>query len=220
MAAKARQYAVIMGDIVGSERAESVRAMHAAFNKAVAGANKRHAARIVSPLTITLGDEFQGLLHTLAGAWEIASGLRLKLLQENVSCRFVIGAASVETPINTERAWNMMGPGLAAAREKLNDKDAHNAYRFSLPGETLSEGLLDAVGESLTLVEAGWTETQLSYYAASLAGRTNAKVAVGLGISERGLYKVLRAAQADFHTRQAGVVRDALIELDGRLGLA
>ncbi|QGZ96508.1 SatD family protein [Terricaulis silvestris] len=219
MSAKSASLVVLMGDIVGSEAAPSVRRMHQVFNSAVAGANRKHAAAIVSPLTITLGDEFQGLVRTLSAALEVALALRLKLLQGGVRCRFVIGAVKVETPVNTTRAWNMMGPGLADARARLNQKDVDNAYRFSLPGDDLIGALLDAVGDSLTQNEAAWTETQLNYYVASRGERTNAKVAASLGISERGLYKVLRAARADFHARQSAVIEDTIAALDQQYGL-
>lgn len=218
MSKKSHNLAVVMGDLVASEASASLKATHQAFNKAVAGANKKFAP--VSPLTITLGDEFQGLASTLASAWEIVTTLRLRLLQDGLRCRFVVGFARIETPINPERAWNMMGPGLAQARERLNRKHPENAYRFSLPEDDLLQSLLDAVGDSLTQVEAGWTATQLKYYVASRGERTNAKISAALGISERGLYKVLRAAHADFHSRQSDVTANALAALDKRYGLA
>ena len=54
--AKPSTHAVLMGDIVGSERAPSMKAVHRVFNKAVADVNVANAAHIASPLTITLGD--------------------------------------------------------------------------------------------------------------------------------------------------------------------
>ena len=84
--------AVLMGDIVGSERARSVKTVHRVFNKAIDFANERYADGIDSPLAITLGDEFQGLLRTLSHSWRVACELRFRLLVANISCRFVIGA--------------------------------------------------------------------------------------------------------------------------------
>lgn len=212
--------AVLMGDIVGSAAAHSPSALHVAFNRAIAWANKAYAADIASPLTITLGDEFQGLLTSLARAFDVAQALRLKLMAEGVTCRFAIGLAWLETPLNRERAWNMMGPGLAEARAVLNDKRSANAYRFSLPGEPLVQPLMDAVGDSITQVEQDWTETQRRYFAATrFDARSNAKIAKHLGVSERAMYKVLRAARTDFHDRQSSVLRGALTSLDNAQGL-
>jgi DNA-binding phage protein len=206
-----------MGDIVGSERAPSVKAVHAAFNNAVRRANDIHAEHIASPLTITLGDEFQGLLTGFAHAWDTAVGLRLELLEGGIACRFVVGIATLETPLNKKDAWNMMGRGLSAARDKLNDKRTTSAYRFSLPDEPVVELLLDTVGDALTDGEDAWTSTQLEYYSkVRAAKRTNADVARKLGVSERSLYKVLHAGRADAHKRRVQAVRSALAHLDER----
>lgn len=213
-------HAVLMGDIVGSETAPSVKSVHRSFNAAVEAANDKHAASMASPLTITLGDEFQGLLKGLAPAWDVAAELRMRLLLAKIPCRFVIGVAELETPLNTKQAWNMMGAGFSAARDKLNDKRPQNAYRFSLPGDSITESLLDAVGDTITQIELQWTTTQLRYYAKSRAWeRTQAQLAKSLGIGSRSLYKVLRAARADFHERQSDVLRSALKGLDERYGL-
>lgn len=206
-----------MGDLIGSEKAASANAVHRAFNKAIDTANRSHAARVASPLTITLGDEFQGLLHGLADAWDVAMELRLRLLVAKVPCRFVIGTTKLDTPLNKKRAWNMMGRGLSAARAKLNDKRTVNAYRFSLPREPIVESLLDAVGDSLTRTELEWTPTQLQYYSTVRESkRTNAGTAEKLGVTTRSLYKVLRAARAEFHRSQCAALRNALSELDRR----
>jgi SatD family protein len=216
-AAKPPTFAILMGDIVGSERAPSLKAVHIAFNKVVRKANDVHAEHIASPLTITLGDEFQGLLTAFAHAWDTAVALRLELLVAGISCRFVVGVAELETPLNRKEAWNMMGSGLSAARDKLNDKRTKSAYRFSLPAEPVVALLLDTVGDALTQGEEEWTPTQLEYYSKSRAAKgTNAAVAMKLGVSERSLYKVLKAGRADAHKRQVQAIRSALAQLDQR----
>jgi hypothetical protein len=214
-AAKSSSYAVLMGDIVGSERAPSLKAVHKAFNRAVTNANEVNADHIASPLTITLGDEFQGLLISFASAWDAAVALRLELLAAKIRCRFVVGIAKLETPLNRKQAWNMMGSGLAVAREKLNDKRSASAYRFSFPDEPVIELLLDAVGDALTQGEEAWTATQLEYYSKSRASkRRNTDVAKKLGISERVLYKVLHAGRTDAHRRHIQAIRLALARFD------
>ena len=220
MPTKRPTYAVLMGDIVASERAPSRREMHRVFNAAIARANKRHTETIASPLTITLGDEFQGLLTGLAKAWDVAAELRLALLSDAVPCRFVLGAATLDTPLNPQRAWNMMGEGLARAREKLDDKRPANAFRFSFPDHSVIETLLDAAGDALTQTELGWTDTQRRYFHRSRgAGRSIVRIARDMGVSERSVYKVLSAANADFHDRQSQAIRRALTHLDTQYGL-
>src|SRR4051794_25517593 len=108
----AGHYAAIMGDLVRSGSASSIEELHAKFNGAVNQQNRIRRGSLVSPLTITLGDEFQGLSKTLVESLSIVRVLRLHLLARGVDCRFAIGLAQIQTPINVARAWNMMGPGL------------------------------------------------------------------------------------------------------------
>lgn len=220
-AAKPTRYAILMGDLVGSETAESVQRVHRVFNAAIQWANDRHGERISSPLTITLGDEFQGLIGDLEHALLAASDLRLKLMSDGVACRFVIGVAELKTRVNPERAWNMMGPGLSAARDKLNDKSSSNAHRFSFPDDPALELLTDAVGDSLTQIEAGWTTTQREYFLRSrLLRQSPAAIAKAAKVSLGAVYKVLRAAQGDYYARQAAALQQALAIQDKRYGLA
>lgn len=206
-----------MGDIIGSERAPSMKAAHRAFNAAVDRANKANVEHIASPLTITLGDEFQGLLNSFAHAWAAAVSLRLELLAVAVPCRFVVGAARIETALNINKAWNMMGSGLSSARDKLNDKRTTSVYRFSFLDEPTIELLLNTVGDSLTEIEEAWTPTQLEYYTKSrTADRRNVEIAKKLGVSERSLYKVLRAGRVEAHRRYVLAIRSALVQLDER----
>jgi hypothetical protein len=213
-------FAVLMGDIVGSERAQSIPRTHRTFNSAVAWANEKHGSVLASPLTITLGDEFQGLVTRLESAWRVATDLRFKLMQGSIACRFVIGLVSIETAVNPDRAWNMMGPGLAAARDKLNDKSSSNAHRFSIPGNRALEVLADAVGETLTRIENGWTDTQRRYLLQNrLLNKNAASIAKSANVSLRAVYKVLHAAQLDYHDRQSAALLAALAAQDESQGL-
>ena len=91
---EARTYAVVMGDLVASEAATSRRALHRVFNAAIDDVNAAQRATLVSPLTITLGDEFQGLADTLADAIRIARRVRwvrssLDTEKDRRACRVV-----------------------------------------------------------------------------------------------------------------------------------
>lgn len=215
-----RLYAVIMGDLVGSEAATSPARLHAEFNAAVDEINDA-AAGILSPLTITLGDEFQGLCRTLADGLEILRTLRLRLLADDIQCRFALGVTRLQTPLRQDRAWNMMGLGLSATREKLSDKRHPNAYRFFLPDEPLLEQLLEAVAYSTTLVELDWTLRQREVVIASIRDDQPAtELAPRLGLGVRTLYKIRGSARFDFYQDQWRTMSAAVAELDRRYGLA
>lgn len=206
-----------MGDIVESGKAESTKELHRKFNRGVAKFNKKYGDEIVSPLTITLGDEFQGLVDRLSNAFNIMHETRLHFLGQNIKTRFVLGRAFIKTRINPEKAWNMMGPGLAEARKRLNDKSDPSAYRFSFGETPVLENNLNAMGYVLTDIEDGWTETQRDYvlYVFANEKKKLADIAEKLNVSERNIYKVLKAAKMSLYERQLDAVRSTLAHLDG-----
>ena len=218
-AGRGAPYAAVMGDLIASEAAASVSRLHQTFNGAIARANAAPENGVLSPLTVTLGDEFQGICANLSQGARLVRRLRADLLAEGVECRFVLGLVRIETPLNRERAWNMMGPGLAAAREKLSDKRDPNAYRFHLPGALAVEQLLEAVGAGLSAIEAGWTDRQREIALAAATGdvATNAE---RFGVSPKTIYKIRQAAQYDLYTRQWAAVDAAVRSLDAAYGLS
>ncbi len=209
------QYCVVMGDLVQSEASVSTNALHRDFNLAVEAANAAYRPDLASPLTITLGDEFQGLVRNIDAALSVTRKVRWQLLENAVPCRFVIGMVSLATPLNPDRAWNMMGPGLATAREILDHKRDPNAYRFSLPGQPTLEILMNGVGRALTDIEAGWTARQREVMFASFSLEdSGAALAQRFEIKESVFYKIRRAAKFDLYSTLWSALRRAAIMID------
>ncbi|MGN7291902.1 SatD family protein [Rhizobium sp. SAFR-030] len=206
--------AVLMGDIVGSEHVASTAELHARFNEVVNHHNEVNAAMLASPLTITLGDEFQGLARSLVSAAHLAREIRHDLMAHSIDCRFAIGAVHLETPLNTEKAWNMMGPGFASTRAKLNDKRASNRYRFDVIGHPLLEIMLEASGATLTVIEQSWTDTQRSDIRALLDGSTPREVARLRNVSVHNIYKVRTSGNFALYMTQWNAINEALSTLD------
>jgi hypothetical protein len=209
-----------MGDIVGSETSDSRRKLSNAFNRTISLVNASDEKHLVSPLTITLGDEFQGLTRSLTQGFHVIAKLRLGLLARQIRCRFVLGVVKLETKVNTEAAWNMMGEGLAQARKRLNDKADPNAYRFSIAADPARERLLDAIGLSITSIEEDWTETQLKYVQIRQEVDSVERMASRLRITSRSVYKVLEAAKWKYYIIQKAAIENGLEKLDSELGLS
>lgn len=219
MDSKGPCYGVVMGDLVKSESSLPIEQLYVLFNKAVDDQNFANANALVSPMTITLGDEFQGVVRTLAQAAMIARNLRLQLMADAIDCRFVIGLVEIKTPINTDKAWNMMGPGLARARQKLNNKKADQFYRFSLIEAPVTENLLDAIGIGLSVIELGWTDQQRGDISALINGLSPAELAKRRNVSVHSIYKVRSSGNFDAYATQWDAINMALSEVDkqGRL---
>jgi SatD family (SatD) len=209
-----RKLAAVMGDLIGSEKAASMRLLHDQFNAALAETSVR-ANAIASPLTITLGDEFQGLFYTLTDGLSAVKFMRQRLLANGVPCRFALGIVELDSPLNVERAWNMMGAGFAEIREKINDKKSQNAYRFYLPENNCIEILLEAVGYSISSVEQTWTKRQQAVMSLTGSGGFSVKeLASKLKVTERNIYKIRTSSQYDFLANQWHSMESVLAQID------
>jgi len=83
--------------------------------------NKAYSSTIVSPLTITLGDEFQGIVKDVQTGLNIIVAMEEYILTVGLEfkLRYILNEGEIETPINTEIAHGMMGSGLTKARQLL-----------------------------------------------------------------------------------------------------
>jgi hypothetical protein len=209
---------VIMGDLVRSESSLPVDLLHERFNTAVDDQNVAHANALLSPMTITLGDEFQGLVRSLEQAVMIARDLRFQLLSDGIDCRFVVGLAKIKTPINSQKAWNMMGPGLSRAREKLNQKKSDQFYRFSISDSPVMELMLDALGAGLSATERDWTDQQRKDISALMSGLSPTELARQRNVSVHSIYKVRSSGNFDTYVLQWHAISEALTSLDKQEG--
>lgn len=204
-------YAIIMGDIVKSREHQKAKQLSQLFNEKIFEANQVFKKGIVSPLTITLGDEFQGLVKSFKQAFQVAHQLSLQLLSHDIRCRFVVGQVDLVSPPNSKVAWNMMGEGLAEAREKLNEKEDPNFYKFSGFDRKFLI-LLDGMGRSMSEVEKKWTPTQIHYVSAVFDNieTPKAELAEQLGISRNTLYKTIRSAEFQYYLQQKYTIEETL----------
>ncbi|PWH86284.1 SatD family protein [Brumimicrobium oceani] len=123
-------YPILMADIVESRKKDSTLLM-SNFKTLVDKINNQWKNQLTSPLTITLGDEFQGIINTMGNAIEIIFQIEEEIIQNEwgFKLRFVLNYGEIETPINKKNAYEMLGDGLTESREKLNQSKS-NKNRF------------------------------------------------------------------------------------------
>lgn len=123
-----------MADIVSSGSLDSTSAM-VSFKKLVQTTNKQYKAELLSPLTITLGDEFQGIVCDLSAALSVMISLEEELISLNPGfrLRYSLNYGEIGTPINPKIAHEMLGEGLTTARKNLNAlKNTKSRFFISL----------------------------------------------------------------------------------------
>lgn len=118
---------ILMANILSSHEKDSMELM-SQFQALVKWANLIYGESIESPLTITLGDEFQGIVTSASKGVDIILAIEEYILEEefDFKLRYVLNEGEVETPINTDNAYEMLGPGLTDARNMLNGMKKEN----------------------------------------------------------------------------------------------
>ena len=116
------RYYIIMADIIHSSHIPG-RELMDKFKQDVAAVNEKFSANIKSPLSITLGDEFQGVVDDLSAAMEIIFYLDQRLLkvEPGYCMRYVVNYGCIDTPISKQNAYGMLGEGLTHARSLLEE---------------------------------------------------------------------------------------------------
>lgn len=134
---------ILMADIIGSRETDQNRLMHD-FKLVTAKTNNTKQDNLLSPITITLGDEFQAIARDLSSAVDIILDLEETKIQldKGFRLRYVLQEGKIETPINSSIAYGMMGSGLTDARQTLLEmKKTKTRFRVVLQDKTLGSAI-------------------------------------------------------------------------------
>lgn len=123
---------ILMADIANSRNYNQEKIMFQ-FKNLTESINQKYNKHLLSPLTITLGDEFQGVIENLESAIAIIIAIEESIIFEKLEfkLRYVLVEGKIETAINKDIAYGMLGAGLTHAREKLEELKNSN-YRYCI----------------------------------------------------------------------------------------
>jgi hypothetical protein len=142
-----KDFIILMADIVGSRNMQQNKLMKS-FKKITDEINYEKKDILLSPITITLGDEFQCVVKNVKAGIELMLSIDEKKLYEmaDYNLRYVLVEGGIETPINPEIAYGMLGEGLTMAREQLVEyKNSYHRYSIHLKNTTKSEALANSL---------------------------------------------------------------------------
>jgi hypothetical protein len=132
---------ILMADIIDSGSKDS-RKLMSDFKSVVNSVNEKYCKYIESPITITLGDEFQGVISDLKTSIEIIIYIEEEFIRSNLNfkLRYVVYQGLIDTLINNKIAFEMLGPGLTESRERLSRlKISKHRFYVSLDDKNISE---------------------------------------------------------------------------------
>lgn len=112
----------LIGDLVASREVLRRRRLHEALEETLDRVND--LARPAQPLRPTLGDEFQGVFHTVAWAVQASLLIRLELHKAaEADARFGLGYGSI-APVSDQFPAPQDGPGWWSARDAISRAEA------------------------------------------------------------------------------------------------
>ena len=189
--------AALLGDVVGSRRAADRMSVHRALLDAMARVNAELDP--VTPLRLTVGDEYQGAFGTVGEA--LRATLRLSLaLAPDVEMRHGVGWGAVTVLAEEPRVED--GPAWWTARSAIEEVESAQGRAASRELRTAYHRADDVRGPDPAAVNAalvardqllsGVDERGLSVLDAMLAGMSQQQIADRLGVSPSAVSQRVR----------------------------
>lgn len=179
---------VLIADIVSSRKIKDRDKIQERLNTLLKKINKESRS-ILSPMTITLGDEFQCVYSSadeiFMHIWKILN----TAYPEEI--RFSFGIGKITTSINKLQAIGMDGPAFYEAREGLTQLK-QDGYLFNVRHSNNNSDVINFVRNSLFLISynIGWWKKNRINIMSLLADDMQVKaIAKKLKITEQAVYK-------------------------------
>ena len=160
-------YIAIIGDIKKSKKLKDRYIVQNQLKNLLNNINVKYRKDISSKFTITLGDEFQGLLHDGSNVMNIIEEIQRDIYP--VEIRFGIGVGQITTEINFDMAIGADGPGYYKAREAIEylkenerkNKTHSSDIRIEIDGDNGKASIMiNTILSLLAVVKYNWTDRQ------------------------------------------------------------
>lgn len=160
-------YIAIIGDIKQSKAIEDRQGVQIRLKNILNHINEKYEMDISSKFTITLGDEFQGLLNVGTNTVDIIEEIQREMYP--IQIRFGIGVGEITTDIDKEIAIGADGPGYYKAREaieylKLSEQKSKTPsadIRIEIQEDKHSIAMmLNTIFSLMEVIKRNWTDRQ------------------------------------------------------------
>jgi hypothetical protein len=185
------QRIVVVGDMVASRKIADRAAVQKTLTACLKQLNAKRKGKILSPYTITLGDEFQAVFSRPEGLFRDA--FRILRAIDPVKIRFSLGIGLIDTAINPIQAIGMDGPAFHAARAALDELKKTKSL-FVVAGPPAGEIAL--VNQALALVShqiRKWDKNQFDVFIGVAENQPVRLIAGQLGVSDKAIYKAVKS---------------------------
>jgi SatD family (SatD) len=203
---KTQNYLVIIGDVVKSREIKDRQQFQEIFKDQFEKIGVFEKNNIVSSFTITIGDEFQGVLSKAAKMFKFIADLEYSLnlipakedtdaaLQKTkylYKLRYGIGVGTITTKINRAAALGMDGPAFYNARKSIEYARKNN-LRFYFAGGSDKDASINTLLQWLNLEIKEWNFRKFQIVKLYKDSWKQEQIAESLGISQPAVSKLLK----------------------------
>lgn len=184
------KYIILIGDVVNSRSIPDRKSFQERFRDILEELNDRNT-ELLSPYTITLGDEFQAVYSAAGNLFIDLFGILAAIYPHKI--RFSISIGNLTTPINPVQAIGMDGPAFHLARAGITYLKK-TPYFFHI--STVSPDKFRLANLSLQLISheiAGWEKNRFIILNGLLRRQPVKAIAANLRISTVAVYKNIHA---------------------------
>ncbi|HKL56978.1 MAG TPA: SatD family protein [Sphaerochaeta sp.] len=197
-----RLYIAIIADIIGSRNIKERNTVQKHLENVLERINETYQYAIASQFIITLGDEFQGVLHSGAVMMRILD--RIQREMHPIAFRFGIGMGTLSVALQADTSLGSDGSAFHLARacidavQVLESKKAESKTNMliGIEGNEHTSSLLNTIFKLSWALQASWTLRQREIIGSlQQFNETQAEIAKRLGIVQSSVQKSLASSQ-------------------------
>jgi len=214
-------FCAVIGDIINSKTLERRVEIQKKLKKVLEEINNEFDASIASKFTITLGDEFQGLLKLPNNLLDIIEKIKLNLYP--IRIRFGIGNGDIITEINKEASIGADGPAYHNARKMIDEIRKSEKSKMKIDSDIkmlsdadfncMNDDLINAVFLLSSYIESKWTDRQREVIIDFIKYKDNQrKSADRLGVKQSTVQRLLKNSGFYNYLHAKEVIQDVIIK--------
>jgi hypothetical protein len=214
-------YFAMIGDLVSSRSIPAREKFQKQFMQVINTLNARFEPWTASRFTVTVGDEFQGLLADASQICRLMDTVITELYP--VKVRFGIGIGSISTAIDPKLSLGADGPAYWAARRAIEYIHDHNDYGSSrsclYTSDPAQSRLINSALAANGLILDGWRNTQMEVLRALVDSDLYAddfeqvKLADYMNLTPGSLQKRIKGSGVKVYIRNGMAISEAINNL-------
>ncbi len=203
-------YLIIIADIVESKKIRQRKKFQNEFMNLINDLNMEYKDKIVSPLTITLGDEFQGMLNSAASLFLIIH--KIQSFFNGITFRFALSVGGISTKINHKSAIGMDGMGFHQARTAM-ENNKREKRNFSYHGGQPEALLIDNMLKWMDHATKKWKPEKWKTVLLKQQGKSQKDIVKQINISQSAISQNLKNQSTILVLETEKVIEQYLLKL-------